>query len=240
MDITIALTYLQIELNKLNGRTPRSEISVVAISRAIQILNYLYDQERTTYSQSEYVEVIANIETGIEVGSSLDFIENHEFLQELQIQFLTRMTSYVITVCNLNGILTKAYEKLVKLAEDVSLEAIFPDKSYGKQRKKEVGNYYQWRNKVFAHTAFASPIKKDSEGTQEASAFYYAGTGIHLGKECMSIKGTIQVVWGVEAIQLPELSIVGHHEQVMDYCKKWENMFSKALDKLNKELSQAD
>lgn len=236
IDVTHSLSVLQMELDGLNGLNRLDQPSPAVIS-AIEVLGYLYEQDKAAYQKTEYVDA-CNI--GIDENQPVA-LEKYEILRQYKVEFLARLTAYIITVCNLADILTKAYKNVVLSAQQASVSNIFPDQATRDQmltqRKQEIEDYRLWRNKVFAHTAFASPHRQDSQGTQAASISYYSGTGLIFGKDYISLYGCIPSVKGVTAMQLPKLSIVGHHQKIIDFCNNWNQMFSDPLEQLKKHLS---
>lgn len=70
-----------------------------------------------------------------------------------------RTGSYILFALNLKGVLDQLYKRVTNLVKEVKPGGVIPDtETLLSKRKEEIEIYRNWRNKVFAHTAFGDPI----------------------------------------------------------------------------------
>lgn len=197
-----------------------------AIKRGAQMLDYIYSEEEADYRESEYTR--ERFLTGK--------VSLKEF-DELKIRFLTRMTSYIIIVCTLDGILNRSYlhfaDTLNQLGYHMNQLPTDNGKTLLNQRKTEIENYRFYRHKVFAHTAFDSPRKDDSLSLQLSSLEYFSGNLSFIKEDYLALGGGSVIV--DKEIEPPELSIVKGHEHLRVHYSLWEHMFTDVLMNIPRE-----
>lgn len=205
-----------------------------AVTTGLRILNFLYHQELTAYSSSNY-----STEWFRMTEPPQDLINHHKF-KELKLGFLSRMTSYVITIYNLDGIFLTLYEVILSLMDEVGHKELIPDhkKTIIADRAHEIKDYLLWRHKVFAHTSFAFP-KQDSKSMQETSIVYYSGSLLYIGNnDFLSLGGGTIMARGdkpEDVPNFPTISIVGDYSKIMAHYDKWQKILILILSKLDKD-----
>lgn len=203
-------------------------IGLQAILRGTRVLDYLYAKEKEDYSQSEY--------TRKRPGTGNFDIEALVELEELTVRFMSRMTSYIITVCTIDGILKQSYVHFINCLKQIGYDALIPadcGESLIDQRRAEINNYLFYRNKVFAHTAFGFPVKEDSLSLRYSSLEYFSGNLIYLKDKYLALGGGSLIVDKEE--KPPELSIVKEHPSLRKHYSLWERMFTDILKNIPKE-----
>ena len=145
-------------------------LGMAGIVRAAAILDYLHQSERDDYESVNYTPAIAPTNDHDRVARS-----------QLVTRFLARSTSYVMTVCNLDGILKRSYKEFWNTESELAFLHYLPTDRGEKefhQRALEISAYRQYRDKVFAHTSFAQPKwrgKTDTKSLQYSSMLFYSG-----------------------------------------------------------------
>ena len=200
-----------------------------AVIGGIKVLDYLFVEEKEDYEHSEYTK----IRLPADVPAS-------ETLQSLKTRFMSRITSYIITICTIDGILKCSYTRFLNCLEQMGYNHMIPD-ACGKAllhcREEEIKDYLFYRNKVFAHTAFGSPKAGDSLSLQYSSLYYFSGNLLYLKGECLALGGGSIIVDKEE--RPPELSIVCGYQDLMHHYSLWEDMFTDILeDILHEELGR--
>ncbi|MFH1639975.1 MAG: hypothetical protein ABIB93_06700 [Chloroflexota bacterium] len=197
-----------------------------AIQRGAQMLDYIYSDEEADYRKSKFTR------ERFHAGK----VSLREF-DELKIRFLTRMTSYIIIVCTLDGILKKSYLHFACILKHLECHMnqtpTDNEKTLLNQRKTEIENYLFYRHKVFAHTTFDSPRKNDSLSLQLSSLEYFSGTLFYMKKDYLALGGGSIIV--DKEINPPELSIVKGHEHLRVHYSLWEHMFTDVLMNIPRE-----
>lgn len=199
-----------------------------------EILEQLYNDEQKDYLDSGYCQNWAISES----------IKDWENFRKLRIRFLSRVTSYVTTVCNVDGIILVLYTDLLSILKEIGGEELITDSEQTEKvicaRKQEINAYRFYRNKVFAHTSYADP-RKDSKSMQSTSLAYYSGSILSLGMEdCkhLSLGGGAIVAIGAEQgdpPDFPNLSIVGDYEKIVNHYTSWTRMFMEIFEKIDKD-----
>jgi len=207
-------------------------IGLGAVLRGIRVLDYLYVEEKEDYRRSEYTRTKFP-------AASLDF----EAFDALRIRFISRITSYIITVCTIDGILRQSYTHFIKCLSQIGYSSVIPSDdglALLHQRKEEIKDYLFYRNKVFAHTAFDSPRKDDSRSLQYSSLYYFSGNLIYVKDEYLALGGGSVIVDKEE--EPPELSIVKGHPNLREHYGLCEHMFVDILERIPKEelISKVD
>jgi hypothetical protein len=197
-------------------------LGVEAIEGGSRILNHLYSEEVNDYTMSRYSERRPP-------SPRFEF----EWFQALEVRFLSRVTAYVVVVCSLDGILIQSYKHFLARLPSLRYATLAPSDQGSEllsARKAEIKDYYFYRNKVFAHTSFADP-RDDSPALQHSSLLYYAGNLLYRKEEHLSLGGGSVIVDGKEE-EVPQVSIVGGYQEIIDHYLKWETMFIDVLDKV--------
>jgi len=200
-------------------------IGLGAILYGIKVLDHLYIEEREDYKRSEYsrIKLPAN---------SLDF----EAFDALRIRFISRITSYITIVCTIDGILRQSYAHFIQCLSQIGYSSVVPiDDGVAllSQRREEINDYLFYRNKVFAHTTFASPRENDSRSLQHSSLYYFSGNLFYTKDEYLALGGGSVIVDKEETP--PELSIVKGHSNLMEHYALWEHMFTDILKDIPQE-----
>lgn len=196
-----------------------------AVIGGIKVLDYLYIEEKEDYERSDYTKIRLPAD-----------ISDFEIFQSLKTRFISRITSYIITICTIDGILRRSYTHFLSCLEQMGYNHMIPD-NYGKEllrrRKEEIKDYLFYRNKVFAHTAFGSPAKADSRSLQYSSLYYFSGNLLYLKDECLALGGGSIIVDKEE--RPPELSIVCGYWDLRHHYSLWEDMFTDILEDIPHE-----
>ncbi len=69
-----------------------------AVIGGIKVLDHLYIEEKEDYERSEYTKIRLPAD-----------VSAFETLQNLKTRFMSRITSYIITICTIDGILKRSY-----------------------------------------------------------------------------------------------------------------------------------
>jgi len=199
-------------------------VGLSAILGGIRVLDYLYAEEKGDYKQSEYPKIRLPAD-----------ISAFEAFQSLKTRFMSRITSYIITVCTIDGILRQSYTHFIKCLRQVEYISVVPSDdgvAQLRQRREEIKDYLFYRHKVFAHTAFDSP-RKDSRSLQYSSLYYFSGNLFYVKDEYFALGGGSVIVDKEETP--PELSIVKGHSNLREHYSLWEHMFTDILKKIPRE-----
>lgn len=190
-----------------------------AVIGGIEVLDHLYTEEKEDYERSEY--------TKIRLPADVSAFEKHK---RLITRFMSRITSYIITICTIDGILERSYTQFLSCLEQMGYSHMIPD-NRGKEllgrRKEEINDYLFYRNKVFAHTAFGSPKNCDSRSLRYSSLYYFSGNLLYLKDEYLALGGGSIIVDKEEIT--PEVSIVDGYHDLMGHYSLWEDMFTDIL-----------
>ena len=208
-------------------------LGMAGIVRAAAILDYLHQSERDDYESVNYTPAIAPTNDHDRVARS-----------QLVTRFLARSTSYVMTVCNLDGILKRSYKEFWNSVSELGFLHYLPTDRGEKefhQRALEISAYRQYRDKVFAHTSFAQPKwrgKTDTKSLQYSSMLFYSGQLLATNSD----GGTshFELTGGGYAIDdhppnFPRLSILGDRQNLLSHYSAWESMFLIVLRKIPRE-----
>lgn len=191
-----------------------------AVIGGIKVLDHLYIEEKEDYERSDYTKIRLPAD-----------VSAFEILQSLKTRFMSRITSYIITICTIDGILRRSYTHFLSCLEQMGYNHMIPD-NHGKEllrpRKEEIKDYLFYRNKVFAHTAFGYPAKADSRSLQYSSLYYFSGNLLYLKDECLALGGGSIIVDKEE--RPPELSIVRGYCDLRYHYSLWEDMFTDILE----------
>jgi hypothetical protein len=132
--------------------------------------------------------------------------------QEMITRFLARATAYVVTIFNIDGILTESYKHFLKCLKGLGYGELLPidrGELLTSQRRAEISDFLYYRHKVFAHTSFAMP-RGDSLSLQHSSLYYYSGNLLMLRDNCLGLGGG-SVIFNGKVENPPYVSIVGRH-----------------------------
>jgi hypothetical protein len=214
-----------------------------AVQTAVDILYHLRDEEDESYQAFNYKESIEiygiSLDGHINPMNSEDLPDALLWKQRFRSDFLSRLSTYVMTVCNLDGILKMTYTKFLealkfKVGEALKDKAlILPTddrkEELIKQREEEIKCYRQLRNKVFAHTSYEAP-RKDSEKLQLTSLEFYSGASMRFASDHVYIQ--IKPLLSGDNEQI-ELGIFGDYfKTVLLHYDEWAAMFVEILEQL--------
>ena len=207
---------------------------VSAMLRGWQMINHLYQAELDDYEKSNFSP-----------GNLPKKKEDVALRNAFQTRFLCRSTSYVITVCTLDGILKESYSKLLRLLTQRAPNCIPGLNEVSNTRKMEIETHRFYRDKVFAHTSFANPNhnkhgKKgvDSESLQRSSLIYFSGEILgtdQVGERVCFALGGGGVCLDDKLPDTKTLSILGDRHKILGHYQAWEEMFLTVLNKIPME-----
>ncbi|OAQ20035.1 hypothetical protein [Thermosulfurimonas dismutans] len=122
-----------------------------------------------------------------------------------------RIGSFIVFALNLTDILKKEYKNMHdKIGDEVNKKIL-------KQREDAIKKYRRYRHKIFAHTAFASPKKKeDNCSMQVTSLKYFCGHLIGFTQQGIMLGGA-KVVIGNE--DCPNFEQLTFDKMVTDFHK---------------------
>ena len=204
--------YADNEKNKGSIWVPQHSLE---IERALDILDYIFKEEQKFFS------------SGLKKNIADDI---------LWTGFQVRMTAYISIICSLDRIIEKNYKIFLDQIKSIKFDEILPKEKITKnnieKRKNEIESFRFWRNKVFAHTAFAQP-EGDNFSTQATSLAYFGGT-IKCGYKdgFFEIGGCGICVGGNNPEIFPIVSIMRDHKKIRKHFEEWENIFLDVLLKL--------
>lgn len=206
-----------------------------AMLRGWQMINHLHQAELDEYQQSSFSAEILPVTA-----------EDVVFRNAFQTHVLCRLTSYIVTICTLDGILNTSYSNLLGLTQSASDSG--PDsKSEIHARQVEIEHHQWYRNKVFAHTSFSQPTyggKTDSESLQRSSLIYFSGELLlakpKIGKQVSFALGGGGWCSHGNSPKAPTLSILEDRENILTHYQTWENMFLTVLNKRQSPAGQPD
>lgn len=196
-----------------------------AVIGGIKVLDYLYIEEKRDYERSEYTKIRHPAD-----------VSAFETLRNLKTRFMSRITSYIITICTIDGILKRSYDHFLSCLEQMGYNHMIPDdrgEELLRHRNEEIKDYLFYRNKVFAHTAFGYPSKADSRSLQYSSLYYFSGNLLYLKDEWLALGGGSIIVDKEESS--PELSIVRGYYDLRHHYSLWEDMFTDILEDIPHE-----
>jgi len=196
-----------------------------AVISGTKVLDHLYIEEKEDYERSEY--------TKIRLPADVSAVET---LQSLKTRFMARITSYIITICTIDGILKRSYTHFLSCLKQMDYNHMIPDdqgKELLRRRKEEIKDHLFYRNKVFAHTAFSYPAKADSRSLQHSSLYYFSGNLFYLKDKYLALGGG-SVIVDKEEIP-PELSIIRGYCDIRHHYSLWEDMFTDILENIPRE-----
>jgi len=105
-----------------------------------------------------------------------------------------RIGSYVMFWCSLEDVVEHEYQALLslleRLAPDIRARLQVESSADLESRSDEVEPIREYRNKVFAHTAYAKPLKVDDSSTQLTSLVHFTGSDYLLSKRGLTLGGT--------------------------------------------------
>lgn len=212
-----------------------------AVETAIDIIAHLRDEEYISYQIFNYSEAMQAY--GISLDGSIN-PENPEVVpdallwkQQFRSSFLSRLSTYIITICGLDGILSRAYEDFLEALKVTKYSSLIPSENsieeMIKKRSEEINCYSKLRNKVFAHTSYSQPKygrKIDSEELQSISLGFYSGASMRYATDHVYITIEPPLIEGNAQIKL---SIFGDYfTTIMPHYESWSSMFTEILDKL--------
>ncbi|QSJ17806.1 hypothetical protein JYQ62_02740 [Nostoc sp. UHCC 0702] len=190
-------------------------ISSASVFMALNILDYLYEEEKQDYENSSYSELVKDF-----LENCMDFsdqsTETNKKLQELHIRFYARLTSYLTTIYQLEENLENIFKEWTRYHHSNKSKQNAIDKAI-REREEEIVKYKVWRNKVFAHLE-----KKDSQDIKIEARLQYGGFIKDISKkECLSLQPNPSLKI------FSEIDIVTQHKTLLQHYEKWENMFNE-------------
>lgn len=212
-------------VKKESGIIATFPMGLGAVIGGIKVLDHLFIEEKEDYERSEYTKIRLPAD-----------VPAFETLQSLKTRFMSRITSYIITICTIDGILKRSYTHFLSCLEQMGYNHMIPD-DRGKEllrcREEEIKDHRFYRDKVFAHTAFGYPRKADSRSLQHSSLYYFSGNLLYLKDECLALGGGSIIVDKEE--RPPELSIIRGYYDLRHHYSLWEDMFTDILEDIPHE-----
>ncbi|MBG1241027.1 hypothetical protein [Nostoc sp. NZL] len=178
-----------------------------AIQTSVDILYHLHEEEYRSYKDFQYAEAVKEFgisSEGVLSDKNLMLVPDAlRWINQFRSNFLSRFSTYTITICGLDRMLEKTYKEFLQALKNTRYNSLVPNQEQQKQsldkRKEEIKYYTLLRNKVFAHTSFAAP-QGDLEDLQSASLAFYSGSGMRYAEDHVYmqidypfVKGNIQV-----------------------------------------------
>ncbi|BAZ50877.1 hypothetical protein NIES4103_34960 [Nostoc sp. NIES-4103] len=124
-------------------------ISSASVFMALNILDYLYEEEKQDYENSSYSELVKDF-----LENCMDFsdqsTEKNKKLQELHIRFYARLTGYLTTSYQSEENLKNIFKEWIRYHHSNKSKRNAIDKAI-REREEEIVKYKVWRDKVFAH-----------------------------------------------------------------------------------------
>lgn len=163
-----------------------------------------------------------------------DALTHPQILQNTNINkreaFITRNTSrvcsYVNHVCSLEHILVRLYNETISKLQVLDRNIII-DTAGLKARKVEVANFFTFRNKVSAHTAYGSPLKEDNSAMEFHSLIALLSSSYDRTEKADSFAlGAVSVKLAGQdpSTDLPCLGLKELHPKIMAHIEAWEKM----------------
>jgi len=165
--------------------------------------------------------------------------KNLDLFEQKRIGFTVRTMAYTILLCTIEKDIKRQYLELQKNIKQLHCTDILPLKTDQyqllKSRDEEIEEFKNWRNKIFAHTAYGSS-KKDNISTQLNSVKYLYGTiGPAIGEKSFYLGGNQACLMvGKKLPKLPKIDIIESHIKIKKHFTEWEKMFVDLLEKLQK------
>jgi hypothetical protein len=164
-----------------------------------------------------------------------------ERLERLMQRELYRLVAYLTYSTTLAGVVEEAYDDLLKKLAACDATAATSIRAAHQARidalEAELAPAVLVRNKVFAHTAFASP-RKDSESTRFTSLQYLTGNPYGWGPEGLVIGGRFTFD-GDPTPELQPVAIRPLARVTFHYLSGWRELLREALARIS-QLSDAD
>lgn len=190
------------------------EIDGPPVMMALKVLNYLYEEEKRDYRDSNYIELRKSI-----IENFMDFSTEVAFTQidELYVRFIARLTGYLTTVRQLEENLCKIFKLWASCSnyKDAIISNLV------KEKKEEVKNYFAWRDKVFAHLE-----RKGNSEIQQEVRLQYGGYTKDIKEECLSLRPN----YNLETFA--QIDIVIQHKQLLQHYNNWEELFIEYFPQL--------
>ncbi|MBD2694179.1 hypothetical protein [Anabaena catenula] len=206
-----------------------------AIQTSEDILYHLHVEEYTSYQDFKYKEAIK------EFGISSDGVINYEnltlvpdallWVHQFRSTFLSRFSTYTMTICGLDKMLEKTYIKFLEALKNTQYNNLIPnepEESLNK-RLKEIKHYTKLRNKVFAHTSYAIP-QNDSEELQSASLAFYSGRSMRYAEDHVYMQIGFPLIKTNDQIELRIFK--DFSDTIIPHYNEWATMFTEILVKL--------
>ena len=219
-----------------------------AVQTAVNILYHLRDEECEVYQNFQYAEAIQEYgisEDGTISQENLEVVPNALlWKQQFRASFLSRLSTYTMTVCSLDKMLEMTYKKFIEALLNTNYKDIEPIKSLPidkkakekvlqnllEPRRNEISHYKKLRDKVFAHTSYADP-RNDAEGLQSASLAFYSGFFMKYAKDHVYIQIDSPLLETNDQINLNIFN--DYFETITPHYDHWSMMFVDILDQLS-------
>lgn len=219
-----------------------------AVQTAVDILYHLRDEEYTCYQIFQYTEAIQKYgisEDGAVSQENLEVVPNALlWKQQFRANFLSRFSTYTMTVCGLDKMLEMTYKQFIEALlntdyKDVAQIKSFLEDEEGKEkalqkllepRRSEISHYKKLRDKVFAHTSYADP-RKDTKELQSASLAFYSGFFMKYAKDQVYIQINSPLLETNDQINLNIFK--DYIETIIPHYDYWSMMFVDILDQLS-------
>lgn len=229
-------------------------------------LNYVIIEDKSGLTKNFSVPThkfqIAKIQQLIEyiiLEEKNDKIKKNEYAN---LSFDVRITAYILYITNFEKILADQYSKTISSLKNLGIK--LNTEKYQRpieKLKKDIENYTIWRNKVFAHTSFASPYSmnfppknicknckelwntkreadKDNLSLQITSLEYFAGNygGCDINRKYRILGGMHTIIDGEDPNQkLPVINIIKDYNATLKpHYKEWLNIFQNLIKDIKK------
>lgn len=168
--------------------------------------------------------------------------KNHLLNQRFLTRNTSRIISYCIHVCLLEGILEKLYLQTVEMVKIYIDDNISKDEIALKERKEEIKVIKKFRNKVAAHTVYSKPeAENDNISDELASISALTSWGFSNNDIfTFSIGGMVEVHPDVKPKHNYSMGLSYWQPKLEEHFQEWEKMFLNLLDQAEKSLPIKD
>lgn len=148
---------------------------------------------------------------------------------------LFRFGSLIVWATTLEHIIKRNYKNLQNFYNKIGLNKIRLKQKL-KERKLEIKNFEDYRNKVFCHSAYAEPRFEDTNSSKATSLLYFSLNGYAIDKNGDIIFGSTKISSGngEKNLDVPTLTFKQLCEIFHNHYREWLNMFKIILDATNK------
>ncbi|MBD2448333.1 hypothetical protein H6G76_14395 [Nostoc sp. FACHB-152] len=194
--------------------------SSASIIMALDVLDYLYEEEKRDYQTSNYSELRTKIleyssSTADCFSSKFEAVDNQ--LRQLHVRFYARVTAYLSTISQLEENLEDIFKQLTNYDHIKEDKRDFLKKLI-QGRKDEIRKYKVWRDKVFAHLE-----TRDPENIKLEARLQYGGYIKDISKDdCLSLRSNPELKPFLDS----DVDIVTLHKTLLQHYDNWEKMFN--------------